>query len=110
MIPLLIAAAITAPAPLPRKTAPLQVVAGEYTLYWGGAPYTTYLNEAGGYNVPPVWRGNWSWCERTRTLRIRESVEGGDCRQWSAVLGRDLSGVATYGDCTLPIRLVRKGD
>lgn len=109
MISLLIAAAIAAPAPPPRKPPPpLQVVAGEYTLHWGSAAYTMYLNEAGGYNVPPAWSGNWSWCARTRTLKIAECESGGEYRQWSATLGRDLSGIATYRDCTLPIRLERK--
>lgn len=109
MIPVIVLLAMFAPAPLPRKPQPpMQVEPGDYILHWGHAQYEMYLNSAGGYNVPPAWRGNWKWCEKTRTLTIQESCEGGELRQWSVVLDAKLKGTANYWTCFTDVRLERK--
>lgn len=98
---------LCAPAPLPRVKPVLQVTPGDYVLHWGGTTYTMHLNEARGYNIPPLWWGTWHWDERSRTLTVKEQSET-SCVEWTCVLDRDLKGEAKYGHSRPAIRLEKK--
>lgn len=88
---------LSAPAPLPRRTAPQTCLQGRWRLDWGDRWYIATLSPGGHWRCEDergVWLGDWSL--EDRRLSVRESL-GGSTMAWSVVLDGELVGRTNSG-------------
>ena len=92
--------ATAAPVPLAKKKeAPKFTVVGNWSMQWGDrVNYALTLDKDGSYhahNSGEDWKGSWSYDEKTRTLSVSETSNGGmSWLHWSVQIGQDMKGTA----------------
>lgn len=89
----LVAAALIAGAPAPKykEPPPPTINPGVYGIYWCGySPNWVTLHKDGSYEWPyagSVHRGTWAYVEKTRTLHMHNTGDGGQTwTQYSFVM------------------------